>query len=306
MEKLKIKKKDGSFFWVNANISPDIDNKGNIIGYNAINEDITVTKAYEELSNSLENRIEKEIQKNNEKTGYIIQQSRLAQMGEMISMIAHQWRQPLSSISAISGTLTLDIMMENYNDKFFKEKLDSIGQLSQHLSKTIDDFRGFFKEDKKEEVSEVKNIIDDSIAIIGQALISKNINLSVEYIDNPKIKSHLNELKQVVLNLLKNAEDILLEKNTTDAKIWINVSTQDSKACITIEDNAGGVPEDIIEKIFDPYFSTKKAKDGTGLGLYMSKTIVKEHCNGELSLENTQNGASFTIKIPLFIGDSNE
>ena len=303
---IKNKKKDGSFFWVNANISPDIDNKGNIIGYNAINEDITVTKAYEELSNSLENRIEKEIQKNNEKTGYIIQQSRLAQMGEMISMIAHQWRQPLSSISAISGTLTLDIMMENYNDKFFKEKLDSIGQLSQHLSKTIDDFRGFFKEDKKEEVSEVKNIIDDSIAIIGQALISKNINLSVEYIDNPKIKSHLNELKQVVLNLLKNAEDILLEKNTTDAKIWINVSTQDSKACITIEDNAGGVPEDIIEKIFDPYFSTKKAKDGTGLGLYMSKTIVKEHCNGELSLENTQNGASFTIKIPLFIGDSNE
>ena len=242
--------------------------------------------------------------KENEKTikdqeKMMIIQSRQAVMGEMISMIAHQWRQPLSSISAISGTLTLDVMMDKYKKDFFQEELESISQLSQHLSKTIDDFRDFFKEGKKEEVSEVKNIIDDSIAIIGQALINRNINLSVEYIDNPKIKSHINELKQVILNLLKNAEDILLEQDKKDANIWINVSTEGSQACITIEDNAGGVSEDIIEKIFDPYFSTKKAKDGTGLGLYMSKVIIEDHCKGSLKVENSNRGAKFTIIIPI-------
>ncbi|WP_373001364.1 ATP-binding protein [Sulfurimonas sp.] len=297
---IKNRKKDGSFFWVNANISPDIDKNGVIIGYNVINEETTVTKAFEELSSTLENRVALEIEKNNEKTGYMLQQSRLAQMGEMISMIAHQWRQPLASISAISGTLTLDLMMDNYNNKFFKDRLEAISELSQHLSSTIDDFRTFFKDDKKEEISEVKTIIDESIAIIGQTLRNKNINLIINHEGKPKIKSHLNEIKQVLLNLIKNSEDILLEKHIEEAKIWINVYTKDSQVCINIEDNAGGIPEDIVDKVFDPYFSTKKEKDGTGLGLYMSKTIIQEHCRGKLLLNNTHNGASFTIILPIF------
>ena len=235
----------------------------------------------------------------------MLQQSRLAQMGEMISMIAHQWRQPLASISAISGTLTLDIMMNNYESKFFRERLEAISELSQHLSATIDDFRTFFKDDKKEEVSEVKNIIDESIAIIGQTLKNKNIDLIINYENSPKIKSHLNEIKQVLLNLMKNSEDILLEKKVEEAKIWINVHIEDSEVCINIEDNAGGIPEDIIDKVFDPYFSTKKEKDGTGLGLYMSRTIIQEHCKGKLLLKNTSNGASFTIVLPLFSQDKN-
>ena len=297
---IKNRKKDGSFFWVNANISPDIDKNGTIIGYNVINEEITVTKAFEELSSTLENRVAIEIEKNDEKTSYMLQQSRLAQMGEMISMIAHQWRQPLASISAISGTLTLDIMMDNYNNDFFRERLEAISKLSQHLSATIDDFRTFFKDDKKEEVSEVKYIIDESIAIIGQTLKNKNINLIINYEAKPKIKSHLNEIKQVLLNLMKNSEDILLEKNIREAKIWINIHIKDSEVYINVEDNAGGIPEEIIDNVFDPYFSTKKEKDGTGLGLYMSKTIIQEHCHGKLLLKNTNNGASFSIVLPLF------
>ncbi|PHQ65198.1 MAG: hypothetical protein COB99_05335 [Sulfurimonas sp.] len=297
---IKNRKKDGSFFWVNANISPDIDKNGVIIGYNIINEEITVKKAFEELSSTLENKVVLEIEKNNEKTGYMLQQSRLAQMGEMISMIAHQWRQPLSSISAIAGTLTLDLMMDNYNNRFFKDRLEAISELSQHLSATIDDFRTFFKDDKKEEISEVQNIINESISIIGQTLKNKNIDLIINYEDKPKIKSHLNEIKQVLLNLMKNSEDILLEKKIEEAKIWINIHTKDSEVSINIEDNAGGIPEDIIDKVFDPYFSTKKEKDGTGLGLYMSKTIIQEHCKGKLLLKNTSNGASFTIVLPIF------
>ena len=294
---IKNRKKDGSFYWVNARISPDVDRNGNIIGYNAIREDITLQKAFEELTNTLENRVNKEIEKNSKKTQYMLQQSRLAQMGEMISMIAHQWRQPLSSISAISGTLTLDIMMDNYKEKYFQEKLESISELSQHLSKTIDDFRGFFKEDKAKEICEIKDIIEGTISIIGQSLINKNINLSVNYTDNPKIETHPNEVKQVLLNLIKNAEDILLEESVAEAKIEIEAYLKDDTICISVADNAGGVPEEIMDKIFNPYFSTKKAKDGTGLGLYMSKTIIEEHCKGKLLVENRDNGAAFTVVL---------
>lgn len=297
---IKNKAKDGSYYWINAHISPDIDRNGNIIGYSAIREDITLQKAFQELTNTLDSRVKKEIQDNAAKTTYMLQQSRLAQMGQMISMIAHQWRQPLASISAIAGTLSLDIMMDKYNDKFFAERLESIAELSHHLSITIDDFRGFFKEDKKQEIFEIKDGVDASIMIIGQTLTNKNIKLSVEYIDNPKIKTHLNELKQVILNLLKNAEDILIENKVKEAKVFLKIYVEDSNVCINIEDNGGGVSENIFDKIFDPYFSTKKAKDGTGLGLYMSKTIIEEHCNGELLLKNTQNGALFIIKLPLY------
>lgn len=263
-------------------------------------------KKVNNLNTTLEDRIDKAVNASKQQIQQMVLQSRQAQMGEMISMIAHQWRQPLASISAISGTLTIDVMMDEYNSNFFQERLQSIGELAQHLSLTIDDFRGFFKEDNKDEISEVKKIVDASIKIIDHTLLSKNINLSVEYIDNLKIKGRLNEIKQVILNLLKNAEDILVDNNIKKAKIWIKVYAEDTNACISVEDNAGGIPEDIIDKVFDPYFSTKKDKEGTGLGLYMSKTIVEEHYNGKLLLKNTQNGASFTIKVPLNIGDSVE
>jgi len=297
---IKKRKKDGSFFWVKANISPDVDKNGVIIGYNMINEEITAKKAFEELTRTLEERVALEIKRNNEKSSYMLHQSRLAQMGEIISMIAHQWRQPLSSISVITGTLTLDLMMDNFNHKFFKDKLESISELAQHLSSTIDDFRTFFKDDKEKKISEVKNLIEESIAIITQTLTSKDIKLIVNYKESAKVKSHLNEIKQVILNLIKNSEDIFLEKKLQEATIWINVYTKDSKVCINVEDNAGGIPDDIIDKVFDPYFSTKKEKDGTGLGLYMSKTIIEEHCEGKLLVENTNNGASFTIVLPIF------
>ncbi|EDZ61325.1 multi-sensor signal transduction histidine kinase [Sulfurimonas gotlandica GD1] len=260
----------------------------------------TKTIALKKSNENLEERISLEIKKNQEQTSYMLQQSRLAQMGEMISMIAHQWRQPLASISAISGTLTLDLMLDNFNNKFFKERLEAISELTQHLSVTIDDFRTFFKNDKKEEVSEVKSIINESISIIGQTLKNKNINLIVNCEDQPQIKSYTNEIKQVLLNLMKNSEDILLDKKIKEPKIWINVHKTDTEIYISIEDNAGGIPKDITEQVFDPYFSTKKEKDGTGLGLYMSKIIIQEHCRGKLLVENTSNGALFTIVLPIY------
>lgn len=296
---IKNRTKDGNFFWVRSNISPDIDNNGKILGYNAISQDITVAKAYEELSSTLESRVAHEIQKNKEQTLHMLQQSRLAQMGEMLSMIAHQWRQPLSSISAISGTLTLDIEMENYNESFFKERLEAIGELSQHLSETINDFRGFFKESKKSEVFTLKKIIEESLLIIGSSLENKNIQLITNYEENLHVKSYANEVKQVILNLIKNAEDALVEKAVPQATIWINVYQNENYANISVEDNGEGVPPELFSKVFDPYFSTKKEKEGMGLGLYMSKIIIEDHCKGRLDLESTQAGSIFIIKLPL-------
>ncbi len=296
---IKNKKKDGTFFWIRSSISPDIDSMGNIVGYNAISENVTDTKAYEELSKTLENIVKEKTEKNNEQTVHMIQQSRLAQMGEMISMIAHQWRQPLASISAISGTLSLDIMMKNYNEEFFEERLNSIAELSQHLSKTIDDFRSFFKNDKKREKALLQDVVDSCLQIIGHSLINKNLNLILDIEKEAIVNSYISELKQVILNILKNAEDALIEAKIEGATIWIKGYKNNSNVYLSIEDNAGGVPETIIDKVFDPYFSTKKQKDGTGLGLYMSKIIIEEHIGGTIKLTNSDVGACFTIVIPV-------
>lgn len=237
--------------------------------------------------------------KNKEQTSYMLHQSRMAQMGEMISMIAHQWRQPLASISAISGTLLVDIAVDEYDSKFFEERLESISDLSDHLSSTIDDFRHFFTKNKKSEKATLKEIIDGTLQIIRIAVESNNIELIIKYNKDKRIETYVNEVKQVLLNILKNAEDALLEQEVQDAKIYINSYVEDDNAYICVEDNAGGIPEKFLVKIFDPYFSTKHSHDGTGLGLYMSKTIIEEHCKGKLDVQNSTKGAKFIITLPV-------
>ncbi|MFA6192217.1 MAG: ATP-binding protein [Sulfurimonas sp.] len=296
---IKNRTKGGDFYWIKTTVSSDIDSEGNIVGYKAISENITSAKAYENLSKTLEDRVLQEITKNNEKTVCMLQQSRFAQMGEMISMIAHQWRQPLASISAVSGTLFLDVVTDNYNKDFFEERLNAISELSQHLSQTIDDFRDFFKKDKIIEKANLSDIVNSCLQIIDSSLKNKNINVAININENFFIESYLNELKQVILNIFKNAEDALMEKRNEEACIWLSGYQKESNAYIVIEDNAGGVPENIISKVFDPYFTSKTKKDGTGLGLYMSKIIIEEHCGGILTLNNTKEGACFTIILPI-------
>ena len=246
----------------------------------------------------LEDKVELKTQELMDKDVILQQQLRLAQMGEMISMIAHQWRQPLASISAICGTLTLDVMMDAYKKEFFRERLESISDLSQHLSSTIDDFRNFFKADKEKEDTTWEEMTKTSLRIIGPTLTTKDITLHESYECTETLHTSVNEIKQVILNLLKNAEDILLERQVKDATIWIRSYTKGEQSCLSIEDNGGGIPHSIIGKIFDPYFSTKTKKDGTGLGLYMSKTIVDEHCQGLLSVTNSEHGARFEVALP--------
>ncbi|MDD5051313.1 MAG: PAS domain-containing sensor histidine kinase [Sulfuricurvum sp.] len=296
---IKNRHKNGSEYWLFSHIVSDHDTEGNLIGYSAIAHDITNKKKLESLSNELEERIKNEVEKNRVQTAQMVEQSRLAQMGEMISMIAHQWRQPLASISAISSTLSIDVMMDDYKKDFFEERLESIAEIAQHLSSTIDDFRGFFKKEKKKESIYPREIIQGCLNIIGPTLENTGIKVTTIFEETTPLYSYTNELKQVILNILKNAEDALLDSNSLEKKIEIHCYEKDSYSYISIEDNAGGVPNNIINKIFDPYFSTKKQKDGTGLGLYMSKTIIEEHCRGNLSSQNTKDGACFLLRFNL-------
>mgnify|MGYP002640503497 CR=1 FL=1 len=242
---------------------------------------------------SLYSRLLRSIKESKLKDQQLLKQTRLAQMGEMISMIAHQWRQPLASISAIAGTLSLDVMMDEYKKEFFQERLDSISELSEHLSSTIDDFRNFYQPNKKVVTTTLKAVTTNAIKIVESSLHSDNIEIIYDYTDKEVISLYDNEIMQVILNILKNTQDNFKEKNIK--KPQIKITTKDK--LISICDNGGGIPVNIIDKVFDPYFSTKDNKNGTGLGLYMSKMIIEEHHNGKLRANNQNNGVCFTIKF---------
>ena len=228
----------------------------------------------------------------------LMQQSRLAQMGEMLSMIAHQWRQPLSAINATMATLKLKNMLGEYNQEFFNERIDNVSKYSKYLSNTISDFRNFFKQNRIIEKVKLEDIIKSSINIIISSLEYKNISLSSDLENSIILNTYPNELKQVILNILQNAYDAIIEKDIKTPSISIHSYQKESYAIIEISDNAGGIPKYIINDIFNPYFTTK-SKDGTGLGLYMSQTIIKDHCGGTLYVSNGKDGAIFTIRIPI-------
>ncbi|WP_207561410.1 PAS domain-containing sensor histidine kinase [Sulfurimonas aquatica] len=286
---------NGEHFWAEIVLTPISLGDKDII--HVVWRDISKNKAMEiELQNytdQLNSKIEEEVEKNRKKDQHILNQSRLAQMGEMISMIAHQWRQPLSSIAAISATLSLDITMDKYREDFFQQRLNDIGELSKHLSSTIDDFRDFYKPNKKQALVTLDNVIQKALNIIGNSLENDNIRITSDYSSDIEISLFDNEIKQVLLNILKNSQDNFKEKNIEKARI--NISTK--KNYISISDNGGGIADNILEKIFDPYFSTKCEKDGTGLGLYMSKMIIEEHHNAILNVFNQDNGVCFTIEF---------
>jgi len=275
--------KDGHKIICNTNGKPLFSNTGKRVGYRGIDRDIT-------LEQKMKN--EKALQDQQ-----MLQQSKLAQMGEMISMIAHQWRQPLTAISATTNNLSFKIMMDDIDKEEFEKEINLISDYSQHLSKTINDFRGFFKENKNKELTTTGDIVNSTLKIIKTLIENRNIKLDINVDCDDEFYSYPNEIKQVVLNLIKNAEDILIDREIENPVITLETKCIEDKKIIIVKDNAKGIPLDIIEKIFDPYFSTKKEKDGTGLGLYMSKTIIEEHCGGKLTVLNDKDGAIFTISL---------
>ena len=261
------------------------------------------TKALDSLNKNLQIKVIEEVNKYKEKEQQLLQQSRLAQMGEMISMIAHQWRQPLSSISSTSIDMQIKLQLDTYDltldegraeaKSFFLDRLSFLDTLVQNLSTTIDDFRDFYKPNKKLIEMKTQDIVTKSLYIIEAILNDNNIEIIKEFNDSKPMMVYNNEIMQVILNILKNAQDNFEEKKIN--KPYIKIRTEDNS--ISISDNGRGISPEIMEKIFEPYFSTKNEKNGTGLGLYMSKIIVEEHHKGTLHVENLDDGVCFRIEL---------
>ena len=236
----------------------------------------------------------------------MIAQSRHAAMGEMISMIAHQWRQPISVIAMDANNILVDIELDLLNaDDLYEASKDIINQ-TQELSKTIDDFRDFFKPNKSAETLFLYEIIDDALGVIRKSLENNNIEVTLDIDKSIKLQTYARELMQVVINIMKNSKDVLIEKSIQNAKIIVKAQRLENEIKIEISDNGGGIIKENIESIFNPYFTTKNEKNGTGLGLYLSKTIVDKHLNGSISVDNVSDGASFSIVLPVSIEEGDE
>ncbi len=231
------------------------------------------------------------------KESLLLKQSRLAAMGEMISMIAHQWRQPLAAIASATTHLKLKIAKQDINLDFFNSKIEEINSYIQYTSHTVDDFRDFFKNDKSKQYFKLNELVNISVKLLLPSLEDVGIKVIVKDKDLTKLYLYENELIQVILNIINNSKDAFLEKKTLKPQINILFDENEKEQSISIIDNAGGIPQNIISKIFDPYFSTKDNLNGSGIGLYMSKIIVEKHSNGKISASNTQDGCCFKIVI---------
>lgn len=278
----KNRKKDGGYYWIDTTIAPIIVD-GNILQFSTIARDITDKKELIEQQN------------------LIVEQSKSAAMGEMISMIAHQWRQPLQTISILAQKISITMMTDgNVTAELVDKVVDDIGVQLSYMSKTIDDFRDFFKPNKKAEQIHLTEIIAKASTFLEMMFKTEAIEFSKEIKDDAIVNVYVNEIVQVFINIFKNARDAMTETKVLDKKIALRIFLENNHAIIEIEDNGGGIPQKAMNKIFEPYFSTKTSKNGTGLGLYMCKTIIEQHSNGKLLAKNGNNGAIFRIELPLF------
>jgi PAS domain S-box-containing protein len=279
---IKNRKKNGETYWVKTTIHPNFDHAGNIISYDAIREDIT-------------SQIELKNQQN-----LLVEQSKSAAMGEMISMIAHQWRQPLQAVSILIQKLPLLKMVNgDISDEMLEDVVKQVSSQLDYMSKTIDDFRDYFKPNKRKEEVYIKEIIEKSMDFLAYLFKINSIKVNYQNNSNSSVEIYLNEIVQVFINLAKNSCDAMIEKNIENRVITITTYEENKSLFVEFEDNAGGIKNDVLGKIFDPYFSTKNNKNGTGLGLYMSKTIIEEHSGGKIDVYNTDFGTKFVIKLPL-------
>jgi len=264
------------------------------------------TSELTKLNKELQDRINTEVEKNREKDKIMYQHSRLAAMGEMVGNIAHQWRQPLNAMTVLIQSFAIKNMSGKLTDDFIEKQVEEGLRLSKMMSDTIDDFRNFFTPNKSREYFDIKECIEDTINIAQE----KDINITIKCDENIRIYGYQNEFSQVILNLLSNSIDCFSNiKTKYDKNILIDVKKDDEANSVSISfiDNGGGIDESIIDRIFEPYFTTKHKSTGTGIGLYMSKQIIEKQMRGSLTAKNiTMNFdhnsyrcAKFDISLPL-------
>lgn len=250
-----------------------------------------------ELNHTLEFRVNEEITRRMENEQILMHQSRLASMGEMIGNIAHQWRQPLSELGATLMNLQILWEKQKLTSAVFEDRIKRSEGLIAYMSKTIDDFRNFFASDTQKERYCVNEAIAKSLELIESALKNHHIALSFYEEGRYEVEGYSSQFSQAILNIISNAKDILLERSIKEPMIEITLTCKEEKTVIRIADNGGGIALEPIEKVFEPYVSTKHAKSGTGIGLYMSKSIIEKNANGTLTAYNSDTGAIFEITL---------
>lgn len=301
----RMQHKDGSYRWVNAvgGLMRTQENKMIFYGFHI---DITELKDTQNrlqmLNENLKDRVKEEVAKNIHQEMLLFESRKLAAMGSMIGNIIHQWKQPLNRISIIATKL--QIIAEDkaeFSEKTVIDESQKIIDNIQRLSEVTDTFRNFLKEKKELKRVVLQDRIEQSLVISQTILKDKNIELIKDiYSTNAiEITTVANQLTEVIINIINNSIDAIEEKNIDDAWVKVILEIDEQKAIISIEDNAKGIPQDVLPHIFEEYFTTKDTEHGTGLGLYMSYKIVKESLKGELYAKNSQNGAVFFIELPL-------
>lgn len=274
--------------------------KKHLENYNLELETQVIKRTHElaELNKDLDQKIKDEVAKRQKQEALLIHQSRLAAMGEMIGAIAHQWRQPLNALGLVLQNVQLRYKMDKLDDDFMVNSMEKSDRLIQKMSSTIDDFRNFFKPNKHSEPFKINEVVRSTTDLLEAQLKNNNITLKILCEEEIIINGLQGEFSQVILNLINNAKDILNERQIPQPTITIEIKRKPNNLItITVRDNAGGIPENIINKIYDPYFTTKEEGKGTGIGLYMSKMIVENNMSGKLWAFNDAEGANLVIEV---------
>ncbi len=227
----------------------------------------------------------------------IIQQEKMVSMGEMVGNIAHQWRQPLNALGSLITNLHIKYDSQTIDQAFYERFFEKSDFLIQKMSETIEDFSNFFKPDKSKQVFEIKSFINDSVKFFKETINDKNIDIKINVSNELEINNYKNELMQVIMNVLKNSYDAYTENEIQNKTIDIDLYLENDRVVISLQDYAGGIDESILDRVFEPYFTTKHKADGTGIGLYMCKMIIENSMNGFIKMENNKNGILTTISL---------
>ncbi len=296
----RLKHADGTWRWLSMNITPVVSVDGQVSQIVGVMHDIHAQKQAEEalleLTLALDLRVQVEIKKNQEKDLLLQRQSRLAGMGEMIGNIAHQWRQPINALGLILSDLEDAALYGECNLSYIHSSVGKSKAIIQKMSRTIDDFRHFFRADRSLEAFSLHKATLECLNLVDASMRNNNINISVQVEHDVQVSGYSNEYSQVLMNILSNARDAIIDQKVAAGQISIEISEDDEFGIHAITDNGGGIPQDILSRIFEPHFTTKE--HGVGIGLYMTLICVEKNMNGKISAENVPSGARFTICLP--------
>jgi PAS domain S-box-containing protein len=317
-----MRRKNGEMLNVLLSASAERDERGGIIRSLAVMVDVTdrkraeeeiellnvnlATRAYQlsianeelaDLTRTLEERVRREVAKNREKDSLLVQQSRQAAMGEMIGNIAHQWRQPLNAISLLVQDLSLCCESGELSREYMDRSVAKVVELVMHMSQTIDDFRDFFRPDREKMPFMLREVIGKSLSLIEGSLREHGISVELAQEEDLVAVGYPNQFAQVIINIVNNARDAFVEQGTTEPNVRIEYFREENRPVVIIRDNAGGIPDEIIDRIFEPYFTTKEPGKGTGIGLSMCRTIIEENMGGSIRVRNVENGTVFRLDL---------